>query len=220
MFLSPVERATAMVERVRVVVADDHPIVREGLVRLLQRSGTVDVVAEVGDGRSALQAIQALVPGVALLDQGMPALTGAEVVSRLRELRLPTRVLMLSAHVEPAAVEHSLRCGAVAHLPKESRREDIVRAVHDAAAGRPVVSPNVERPGTSDDSAAGAAMLSPRELEVLRYLSRGFSVPTIAAELFLAPSTVKTHVQRLYAKLEVNDRGAAIASAMRRGLIR
>lgn len=204
---------------VKVVVADDHPVVREGLVRLLLRSGTIDVMAEASDGHDAVRCIRTLRPDVALVDHEMPGLDGAEVAQTVRDLR--TRVLVLSAHVGAGIVERAVRCGAVGYLSKDAGRDEIVRAVHDAAAGR-TVRPGGPRPvlGVSTGPAeAPAVRLSAREREVLGHLARGTSVPAMAQQLYLAPSTVKTHVQRLYAKLGVSDRAAAVAVAMRTGLI-
>ncbi|MDP9778467.1 two-component system nitrate/nitrite response regulator NarL [Nakamurella flavida] len=207
---------------VTVVVADDHPMVRDGVVRALQSSGRIQVVAEAGDGRAALAEIDRHTPDVAVLDYRMGELDGAEVAAALRRDGARTRVLLLSAHTESAIVFHGLEQGAAGFLSKDADRGEIVRAVLDCAAGRPVLPP---------DLAAGlvgeiqlrrtdpAPVLSGREREVLAGMAAGKSVPVLAAELFLAPSTVKTHVQRLYDKLGVSDRGSAVAVGMRHHLL-
>lgn len=208
--------------RVRVVVGDDHPLFRDGVVRALVSSGDVEVVAEADDGRAALQLIRTHLPQVALLDYRMPGLDGAEVAAAVRRDDLPTRVLLLSAHDESAIVYRALQEGAAGFLPKESTRSELVNAVLSCAKGRDVIAPEL---------AAGLAgeirrrnepdlpALSPREREVLGMMAGGQSIPAMAEQLYLAPSTVKTHVQRLYEKLGVNDRGAAVAEAMRRRLL-
>jgi len=209
-------------EKVRVVVGDDHPLFRDGVVRALVASGVVDVVAEADDGVAALALIKEHAPQVALLDYRMPELDGAQVAAAVRRDGLSTRVLLLSAHDESAIVYKALEEGAAGFLPKESTRAEIVAAVLECARGRDVLSPTlaaglageVRRRGQT----AGPA-LSAREKEVLDRFAQGQSIPTIAGELFLAPSTVKTHVQRLYEKLGVSDRAAAVAEAMRRGLL-
>lgn len=209
-------------DRVRVVVGDDHPLFRDGLVRALSSSDTIEVVAEASDGVAALTAIRDHRPDVALLDHQMPGLDGAEVAAAVTRDALPTRVLLVSAHDDPAVVYHALQQGAAGFLPKESTRAEIVSAVLDCAKGRDILAPRLAS-GLAVEirrraEPAGPA-LSAREREVLGFIAAGRSIPSIAGELFLAPSTVKTHVQRLYEKLGVSDRAAAVAEAMRRGLL-
>ena len=205
-----------------MVVGDDHPLFRDGVVRALNASEVVDVVAEADDGHTAFALIKEHAPQVALLDYRMPGLDGAQVAAAVRRDGLTTRVLLLSAHDEAAIVYHALEEGAAGFLPKESTRAEIVKAVLDCADGRDVLSPSLAaglvgevRRRSQDNGPA----LSSREREVLGHIAKGHSIPTIAGELFLAPSTIKTHVQRLYEKLGVSDRGAAVAEAMRRGLL-
>jgi two-component system, NarL family, nitrate/nitrite response regulator NarL len=212
----------AATEKVSVVIGDDHPIFREGLVRALSSSGSVNVVGEADDGPTALELIKTHRPDVALLDYRMPGMDGTQVAAAIRQAGLPTRVLLISAQDESEIVYQALQEGAAGFLPKEATRAEIVGAVIDCAGGRDVVSPalvghlasEIRRRATVDTPA-----LSKREREVLQSIGRGKSIPAIAAELYLAPSTVKTHVQRLYEKLGVNDRAAAVAVAMRQGLL-
>jgi len=208
--------------KVRVVVGDDHPLFRDGLVRAMSASDSVEVVAEAEDGTSALELIRQHQPDVALLDYQMPGMDGAEVAAAVLRHELPTRVLLVSAHDDAAIVYHALQQGAAGFLPKESTRSEILNAVLDCAKGRDVVSPRLAS-GLAVEirkraEPAGPA-LSAREREVLKLIAAGGSVPAIAEQLFLAPSTVKTHVQRLYEKLGVGDRAAAVAEGMRRGLL-
>lgn len=209
-------------EKVRVVVGDDHPMFRDGVVRALLSSGSIDVVAEADDGTSALEAIREHRPQVALLDYRMPGMDGAAVAAAVLRAELPTRVLLISAHDESAIVYRALQDGAAGFLPKESTRSELVNAVLDCAKGRDVVAPSLAA-GLAGEIRRRAEpdgpSLSPREREVLALIAAGRSIPTMAKELFLAPSTVKTHVQRLYEKLGVSDRGAAVAEAMRRKLL-
>ena len=207
---------------VRVVVGDDHPIFRDGVVRALVASEDIEVVGEADDGAAALALIRDLVPDVALLDYRMPELDGAQVAAAVRNAELTTRVLLLSAHDESAIVYHALQEGAAGFLPKESTRAEIVRAVRECAQGRDVLPASLAA-GLAGEvrrrSEPAGPTLSGREREVLALIAQGQSIPTIARELYLAPSTVKTHVQRLYDKLGVSDRAAAVAEAMRRGLL-
>ncbi len=211
-----------MAEKVRVVVGDDHPLFREGVVRALTSSGEIDVVAEADDGTAALAAIKEHQPAVALLDYQMPGLDGAQVAAAVVRDELPTRVLLLSAHDESAVVYQAIQDGAAGFLPKESTRADIVAAVLNCARGRDVISPALAA-GLAGEirrrAEPSGPVLSPREREILGLIATGKTIPAMASQLFLAPSTVKTHVQRLYEKLEVGDRAAAVAEAMRRGLL-
>ena len=215
-------RETFNNQKVRAIVADDHPLFRDGLVRALTGSGLVDVVAEADDGPSALEAIKKHQPQVALLDHQMPGMDGAQVAAAVVRDELPTRVLLVSANDDAAIVYHALQQGAAGYLPKESSRAEIVQAVVDCAQGRDVVATQLAA-GLATEirlrAEPSGPTLSAREREVLSHIAEGASIPMIAKTLFLAPSTVKTHVQRLYEKLGVGDRAAAVAEAMRRGLL-
>lgn len=209
-------------ELVRVVVGDDHPLFREGVVRALVGSGQITVVAEAENGAGALELIREHRPDVALVDYRMPELDGTQVAAAVRRDELPTRVLLLSAHDDAAIVYHALAEGAAGFLSKESTRAELVSAVLDCARGRDVVTASLTA-GLAGEirkrAQPAGPSLSSREREVLRMIAAGRTVPAIAKELFLAPSTVKTHVQRVYEKLGVGDRAAAVAEAMRRGLL-
>jgi two-component system, NarL family, nitrate/nitrite response regulator NarL len=209
-------------KRVRVLIADDHPLYREGVVRALSASGRVEIVAEAEDGRSALAKIQEHTPDVALLDYKLPELDGVAVTHAVVREQLPVRVLLVSAFMDSGIVYKALETGAAGFVSKEARREEIVDAVLACARGENVVPPDVAaglvseiRLRKQDDSPA----LTPREQEILHLIAAGKSLPEIAKELYLGLTTVKTHVQHLYEKLGVSDRAAAVATAMRRGLI-
>ena len=209
-------------ELVRVVVGDDHPLFREGVVRALTGRGQICVVAEAQDGAGALALIREHQPDVALLDYRMPELDGTQVAAAVRRDELRTRVLLLSAHDDAAIVYHALAEGAAGFLSKESTRAELVSAVLDCARGRDVVTASLTA-GLAGEirkrAQPAGPSLSTREREVLQMIADGLTVPAMAKQLFLAPSTVKTHVQRLYEKLGVGDRAAAVAEAMRRGLL-
>ena len=159
---------------------------------------------------------------MALLDYRMPGLDGAQVAAAVQRDELPTRVLLISAHDEAAIVYRALQDGAAGFLSKESSRSELVNAVLECAKGRDMVSPTLAAGLVGEirrRAEPEGPVLSPREREVLALIASGASIPAIAQELFLAPSTIKTHVQRLYEKLGVSDRAAAVAEAMRRKLI-
>jgi two-component system, NarL family, nitrate/nitrite response regulator NarL len=209
-------------KRVRVLVADDHPLYREGVVRALSASGQVEVVAEAEDGRSALAKMQELLPDVALIDYRLPGLDGVAVTNVVVREGLPVRVLLVSAFTDSGVVYKALETGAAGFLSKEARREQIVDAVLACSRGEHIVPPDVAaglvseiRLRKQDDRPA----LTKREQEILHLIAAGKRLPEIAEQLYLGLTTVKTHVQHLYEKLGVSDRAAAVATGMRLGLI-
>jgi two-component system nitrate/nitrite response regulator NarL len=209
-------------KKVRVVVADDHPLYREGVVRALSGSGQVEIVAEAGDGRTALAEIEQHKPDVALLDYKLPGLDGVAITHAVVRDGLLTRVLLLSAFTESGVVYKALETGAAGFVPKEARREQIVDAVLACARGENVLPSDLASGLVSEirlRAVDDAPALTERESQILRLIAKGKSLPEIAGELFLGVTTVKTHVQHLYEKLGVSDRAAAVAEAMRRGLI-
>ena len=208
--------------KVRVVVADDHPLYREGVVRALSASGQVEIVAEAGEGREALSEIQEHEPDVALLDFKLPGLDGVAVTHAVVRDGLQTRVLLLSAFTDSGLVYKALQTGAAGYLPKEAKREEIVDAVLACARGETIVPTDLTSGLVSEirmRAASDGPVLTDRETQVLRLIAAGKSLPEIAKELYLGLTTVKTHAQHLYEKLGVSDRAAAVAEAMRRGLI-
>lgn len=206
----------------RVVIGDDHPVFRDGVARGLSASGRIVVVSQAGDGREAFEAIREHEPEVAVLDHRMPELDGIAVARAVTRDGLPTRVLLLSAFAEGPSVYEALEAGAAGFLSKESTPLEIVDAVLAAARGEKVLPPSLAG-AVADEirfrSTNRAPALSERERQVLGMIADGKSVPTIAQELHLAPTTVKTYVGTLYQKLGVSDRAAAVAEAMRRGVI-
>ena len=220
--MSHASMATQSRRRVTVVVADDHPLYREGVVRALLASGQIEILAEAGDGREALAAIQEHQPDVALLDYKLPELDGVAVTHAVAREQLPTRVLLVSAFTDSGVVYKALETGAAGFVSKEARREQLADAVLACARGENVVPPEVAAGLVSEirlRKQSDAPALTPREQEILHLIAAGKSLPQIAQELYLGLTTVKTHVQHLYEKLGVSDRAAAVATAMRRGLI-
>jgi two-component system nitrate/nitrite response regulator NarL len=209
-------------QRVRVVVADDHPLYRDGVVRALTASGRVEVLAEAEDGRAALEEIQKHLPDVALLDYRLPGLDGVEVTHAVIRDALPTRVLLVSAFTDSGLVYKALQVGVSGYIAKDARREQIVDAVLACARGETVLPPGLASGLASEirlRATNDGPVLTEREAQILRLIASGKSLPAIAKELFLGVTTVKSHAQHVYAKLEVSDRAAAVAEAMRRGLI-
>ena len=211
-----------MGQRVSVFVGEDHPIYREGLVRALAQRPEFEVVGSANDGREALSRIRALRPDVAILDENMPGLLGNDVLQAISRDELPTRVVMLSASVESAVVFRAVANGVRAYLTKDAGRSTICDAVAAVARGETVLAPEVQG-GLADEVRTRQAdrrpTLSPREHEILERLSNGLSAPDIARELQISTATVKTHLRSVYEKLGVSERAAAVAEAMRRGLL-
>jgi two-component system nitrate/nitrite response regulator NarL len=211
-----------MSDRVRVLVADDHPMFRDAIVRAVRERPEFEVVAEAGDGRAALQAIRDERPDVAVLDLRMPELDGLQVATALRRDGIETRVVLLSAFIDGALVYQAVAAGAAAYLTKEADRGEVCDTIAAVARGETVLAPEAQA-GLAAEVRLRAAptgpALSPREREVLAMVAQGDSAPDIAATLHLSAATIKGHLQSLYEKLGVSDRAAAVAEAMRRGLL-
>lgn len=208
--------------KVRVVVGDDHPIYRDGIVQALNKSEQTEVVIAAADGHAALQAILEHRPDVALLDYKMPGLDGIAVARAVTREQLPTRVLLLSATTDGAVVYRAIQDGAAGYLSKDSDRDEIVTAVVACARGEKVLPPDLVTSLAIEvhrNANSQGPLLSERERQILRMIADGKTVRDMATELFLAETTIKTHIRRLYEKLGVSDRGAAVAYAMRNNLL-
>lgn len=203
-------------------MADDHPLYREGLVRSLAHHPRLEVVGEAADGREALEAIRLLEPAVALIDVKMPGLDGCQVLTAIRRDGLPTAVVLISAHGPPEMIYDCIALGAAAFLDKAANRDEICDAVAAAARGE-VRLPEAVQGQLVDQiqlrAGHDAPRLTEREREALAMIAEGLSAPEIAARLTLSPATVKSHLKTLYDKLGVSDRAAAVARAMRIGLL-
>jgi len=208
--------------RATVLVADDHPLFRNGVARAVESWPELELVAEAADGRSALALIQQVTPAVAVLDLRLPELDGIEITYAVTRDRLPTRVLLLSAFADEALVYRALEVGASGYLTKDATQEEIARAIHAVSLGRMHIAPDLAGGLARQVQARGqsaAPILSDRERQVLMLLCDGLSAPQIGERLFLGTSTIKSHLSRLYEKLGVSDRAAAVAAAMRSGLV-
>jgi two-component system nitrate/nitrite response regulator NarL len=208
--------------RIEVVVIDDHPFFRDGISRGLTNSGLITVVAEAENGRDGLAALAEHRPQVAVVDYQMPDLDGIAVTQAVVRDGLPTKVLLLSAITDSPVVFRALEVGASGYLSKDARRAEIVDAVLSVAQGRTVVPPELAGSLAQEirmRAQPAGPVLSERETQVLKGFARGLSIPQLAKELYIGASTVKTHTQRLYEKLGVSDRAAAVAEGMRRGLL-
>lgn len=212
-----------MAARVSVYVAEDHPIYLDGLVRALGQRPEFEVVGSSQDGRAALDEIRELTPDVAILDENMPGMLGSDVLATISREALSTRVVMLSASLDGAVVFRAVANGVRAYLTKDADRAVICDTVAAVARGQTILAAEIQagladqvRMRERDDRPA----LSPREHEILERTASGASAPEIAGELQISTATVKTHLRHLYEKLGVSERAAAVAEAMRRGLLR
>jgi DNA-binding NarL/FixJ family response regulator len=224
-------------EPVTVVVADDQSAVREGLVLLLGTLPGITVAGEAADGDAAVQLVATVKPQVVLMDLNMPGCDGVTATARITAEHPGTRVVVLTTYADDESIIGALQAGALGYLTKEATRAEIGRAVHAAAAGQAILDPGVQQrllsaaarapgapgvpaaPGTPGTGAAGGAddELTPREAEVLRLIAAGQSNREIARTLFVSEATVKTHVNRIFAKTGSRDRAQAIRYAYTHG---
>ncbi len=206
-----------------MLVADDHPIYREGIVRAVKERPDLELVGEAEDGRAALEEIKRSGPDVALLDIRMPGLEGPQVLNALQRDGVKTSVIFLSAFMEGELAYETVAAGARGYLSKESAREEICDAIVAVARGGTALAPEVQAGLAAQvqerERSDRPPQLTAREREVLQLISEGLSAPDIGRRIHLSPTTVKSHLHKLYEKLGVSDRAAAVAEAMRRGLL-
>ncbi|GGM31480.1 DNA-binding response regulator [Micromonospora sonchi] len=210
-----------MTSPIRLLIVDDHPVVRDGLRGMFTGDPGFEVVGEAGDGAEALAVAANTGPDVVLMDLRMPGMDGVTAIGRLVASGSPVKVLVLTTYDTDADVLPAIEAGATGYLLKDTPRDELVRAVRAAARGESVLAPSVagllmgrlRSPGPAEEP------LSQRELEVLTLVAKGASNREAAARLFISEATVKTHLLHVYAKLGVNDRAAAVATAYDRGLL-
>ncbi len=210
-----------MSSSIRVLVVDDHAVVREGLRTFLRLQEGIEVVGEASDGEEAVAQAQRLTPDVVLMDLVMPKLDGVEAMQRIRAERAQTRVIVLTSFGEDDKLLPAVRAGAAGYILKSAEPREVVRAIRAAHEGEAVIDP--KSAGRLFDALArsqhGRQSLTPRELEVLGCLCRGLTNKSIARELGLSEKTVKAHVGHILAKLGVTDRTQAALLAVREGLM-
>jgi len=205
-------------EPIRVLVVDDHPVVRQGLRTFLDLQDDITVVGEAADGRECVEQAARLRPDVVLFDLRMPGGDGVAALRGLRERDLPARVLVLTSFTEPAAVLPAVRAGAAGYVYKDIDPPALATAIRAVHTGHVLLHPDVARLLTAGDTLPAGVHLTAREREVLRELAHGRSNREIARALTLSEKTVKTHVSAVLSKLGVADRTQAALYAVRTGL--
>ncbi|MEU7843263.1 response regulator transcription factor [Micromonospora sp. NPDC049114] len=208
-----------MTAPIRLLIVDDHPVVRDGLRGMFTGDPAFEVVGEAADGSEALTLVATVRPDVVLMDLRMPGMDGVTAIGTLARSGSTARVLVLTTYDTEADVLPAIEAGATGYLLKDAPREELVRAVRAAARGESVLAPSVAGRLMGRLRTPVEEPLSQRELEVLTLVARGASNREAAARLFISEATVKTHLLHLYAKLGVNDRAAAVATAYDRGLL-
>jgi NarL family two-component system response regulator LiaR len=203
-------------KRIRVMIVDDHRMVREGLRMFLSTHDDLEVVGEAADGVEAVKLCPQVKPDVVLMDVMMPVMDGATATARITEACPGIRIIALTSFVEEDLVERTLDAGAISYLLKDAQPERLVQAVRDAHQGRGTIDGNAMRALRQRDAVGGD--LTPREREVLKLLAAGLSNNEIAEKLFLSAGTVRLHVSNVLAKLKAPNRTSAAVIAMKHGL--
>jgi NarL family two-component system response regulator LiaR len=214
-------------ERIRVLIADDHALVRDGTRRILEAERDMEVVAEAGDGEAAVTLASSLGPDVAIVDIGMPKLDGIEVTRRVKALCPDTAVLILTAYSDDQFIYSLLEAGAAGYLLKSIRSPELVEAVRALHAGESVLHPAIARKVlnhfvSSSDKAKkreSSEVLTQREMDILRLVTRGLSNAEIGNELFLSVRTVQGHLGSIFSKLGVSSRTEAVVRALKDGWV-
>ncbi len=214
--------------RLRLLLVDDHTLVRQGLRKILEERPDWEVVEEVGDGREAVRAAMAQKPDVAIIDAGMPLLNGIDATQQIVRRVPETRVLMLSMHSDEAYLTRALQAGATGYILKDSAGKDLLKGVEAVAAGQPFFSPAIERLMLDDyvRRAAGVTAvadryetLSAREREIFQLIAEARTSREVAELLDISPATVETHRARILQKLDVHNTAELVLYAVRRGVI-
>lgn len=207
---------------IRVVVVDDHPLYRQALADTVGAAPELDLVGSAGDGPTGLELIRTLDPEIAILDVRIADCDGPEIARGIEQSGLRTRILFISAYDDGATVHRALSAGGNGFLSKDAGSTEIRRAIVGIMRGELVLAPTAGRQLTAElrrQRLPESPPLTVREQQMLERIAEGQSVAEMAEELHLSQATVKTHLRSLYAKLEVSERAAAVAAAMRRGLL-
>ncbi len=210
--------------KVRILIADDHPVIREGLSAMLSSVEGFEVVGEAKDGQEVLDLALRLKPDVVLMDLRMPGMDGVQAMRLIHAQCESVRFIILTVYDNDEYIFEGIRAGASAYLLKDVSREELINAIREVHSGQSLLHPQItrkllERVSSSTEAEQGST-LTEREIEILRMMANGASNKQIAVRLSISSHTVKTHVSNIYQKLEVNDRAEAVAKAIRKGILR
>jgi DNA-binding NarL/FixJ family response regulator len=206
-------------DALRIIVADDHTVMRAGVVALLASEPTIAIVGEAGNGQEAVELIERLAPDVALIDLRMPVLDGVAATTRIVARGTATRVLILTTYDTDTEIERAVEAGAIGYLLKDTTRDQLIEAIRSAARGETVLAPRVAERLVARMRQPTPVALTSREVDVLDAVADGLSNADIGKRLVIAEATVKTHLLRVFAKLDVSDRTHAVVVALERGLL-
>jgi len=212
-------------EAIKILIADDHPVVREGLFAMLSREHEFEVVGEAKDGVEAVDKAKKLSPDIVLMDLRMPELDGVEAMEQIKSAKPDTKFIILTTYSDDEYIFRGIEAGARAYLLKDAPREELFEAIRVVHRGESLIQPAVaskvlDRLAELSRRAPSGEGLSERELEVLRLVAKGAANKEIAVQLSITQSTVKTHITSIFQKLDVNDRTEAVTQALRKGIIR
>ncbi|MCL4534025.1 MAG: response regulator transcription factor [Bacteroidetes bacterium] len=213
-------------EKIRIMLADDHAVFREGMRKVLAENADMEIVGEAANGKEAVSLAAELAPDVAIMDIVMPELNGIEATKQIKEISPSTAVLILTAYDDERYILGLLEAGAAGYLLKNARSQQLANAIRAVRAGESVLLPEVarkllrraSRPSALTDH-AGAEELTARELEVLKLAAKGMSNKDIARKLFLSVRTVKAHLYSIFGKMQVGSRTEAVLKGLKRGLV-
>ncbi len=209
-----------MSDTIRVVIADDHPVVRIGLRGMLETQNDIDVVGEAENGKQAMSLVSRLEPDVVLMDLQMPELDGVSATEQIRDRFRTVQVLVLTTYDTDADITQAIGAGAIGYLLKDAPRENLFEAIRAASRGESVLTPSVASRVMERIRSPDVEMLSRREIEVLTEVADGKSNKETSQTLFISEATVKTHLIHIFSKLGVDDRTAAVTVALERGILR
>lgn len=212
-------------ETIRILIADDHPVVREGLFAMLKRQQDFEVVGEARDGVEAVNETKKLSPDVVLMDLRMPELDGVEAIHQIKDAKPNTQIIILTTYSDDEYLFRGIEAGARAYLLKDAPREELFKAIRAVHRGESLIQPVVaskllDRLSELSRRSPSGEELSERELEVLRLMAKGAANKEIGAQLSISQSTVKTHISSIFQKLGMNDRTGAVTEALKRGIIK